>query len=812
MATLVRMSAPSFVSVQCEWQGGHVPFAEVLGAQMRQPPSYSPGLVSRLSGVPKATIVNWLEGRVARPRRWQDLVRVADAMRLDRHETETLLAAASHGSLAELARRADDADRVLLAPWLPSGSSDLPAAAPLPIFATPFLGRAAERAAVSALVCDADVRVVTLTGFAGTGKTRLAVEVASAVAESFRDGVAYVALAPLTEAALVPELVAQALGVTGGSGGMLPDALASRHQLIVLDNFEHLLAALPVVAELVAGAPDLTFLITSRAVLHLYGEHQFEVVPLPIPDDRETSFEEVAASPAVALFTQRARAVDPSFRLGPANVGVVAEICRRLDGLPLAIELAAARTTVLGPERLLARLASRLGLLTWGARDVPARHQSLHATLDWSLAQLDDPVRRLFANLSVFMSGCQLDGAEAVGSPLGSDEVLDALMALVDHSLLRTLTAGDETRFVMLETVRAYAESLLTDEESHLAHERALRYVVDVAGAVEREARGPRQGEWLDRADEELDNIRALLRWSLDHDKATSAATIAASLLPFWLRRSPLPEGQRWLDLALREAERLSPAVLAATLHAAGRVARQGGDITRAEQRLRESLGAFEHLGDEAGRARALGGLGVVAYDHGDLDRSAEYHRESLEIHRRRNDSAGMAAALTNLGEVARRRRRVHEAVAMQGDSASLFAAAGDAIGQAAALTNLAASQLELGAPDEAHAALVTAAELWQRAGERSDLAECLELFTALAAHWQQPARAVRLAAAAAALRQAAGTTPSPAEAERHQAIIVPLRRAMDAARFTAAWQDGWSMSADEAVALALERRREPVD
>ena len=779
---------------------------------MRQPPSYSPGLVSRLSGVPKATIVNWLEGRVARPRRWQDLLRVADAMRLDRHETETLLAAASHLSLAELACRADDADRVLLAPWLPSGSSDLPAAAPLPIFATPFLGRAAERAAVSALVCDADVRVVTLTGFAGTGKTRLAVEVASAVAESFRDGVAYVALAPLTEAALVPELVAQALGVTGGSGGMLPDALASRHQLVVLDNFEHLLAALPVVAELVAGAPDLTFLVTSRAVLHLYGEHQFEVAPLPIPDDRETSFEEVAASPAVALFTQRARAVDPSFRLGPANVGVVTEICRRLDGLPLAIELAAARTTVLGPERLLARLASRLGLLTWGARDVPARHQSLHATLDWSLAQLDDPVRRLFANLSVFMSGCQLDGAEAVGSPLGSDEVLDALMALVDHSLLRTLTAGDETRFVMLETVRAYAESLLTDEESHLAHERALLHVVDVASAVEREARGPRQAEWLDRADEELDNIRALLRWSLDHDEATSAATIAASLLPFWLRRSPLPEGQRWLDLALGEAERLSPAVLAATLHAAGRVARQSGDITRAEQRLRESLGAFEHLGDEAGRARALGGLGVVAYDHGDLDRSAEYHRESLEIHRRRNDSAGMAAALTNLGEVARRRRRVHEAVALQGDSASLFAAAGDAIGQAAALTNLAASQLELGAPDEAHAALVAAAVLWQRAGERSDLAECLELFTALAAQWQQPARAVRLAAAAAALRQAAGTTPSPAEAKRHQAIIVPLRRAMDATRFTAAWQDGWSMSADEAVALALERRREPVD
>jgi len=772
---------------------------------MGRPPRYSPGLVSRLSGVPKATIVNWLEGRVARPRRWQDLVRVADAMRLSREATEDLLAAASHPSLTELDRVAGDGDRDLLASWMPSRSADLSASAPLPIPATPFLGRPAERAAVSALVCDADVRVVTLTGAAGAGKTRLAIEVASAVSERFRDGVAFVALAPLTEADFVPELIVQALGVTGSGDEMMQEALASRHQLVVLDNFEHLLAAMPAVAELVARAPGLTFLVTSRTVLHLYGEHLFEVTPLPVPDDRDTSFEAVAASPAVALFTQRARAVDPSFGLSPENVDVVAEICRRLDGLPLAIELAAARLTVLGPEGLLARLARSLGLLTWGARDLPARHQSLQATLDWSLEQLNDPARRLFAHLSVFMSGCRLDGVEAIGLPLGADEVLDALMALVDHSLLRTVAVREETRFVMLETVRSYAASLLTDEESHLSHRRALQYVLDVASAVEREARGSRQAEWLDRAEEELGNIRALLRWSFDHQEVTAAATVAASLLPFWLRRSPLHEGQRWLDLALRESKRLSPEVLATTLHAAGRVARQRGDITSAEQRLRESLDVFERLGDEVGRARALGGLGVVAYDRGDLDTSAHFHRESLEIHRRRDEGAGMAIALTNLGEVARRQRKVREAVELHDESASLFAAAGDAIGQAAALTNLAASWLELGALDEAHRALLNAAALWHRAGERSDLAECLELFTTLAVHQQQPVRAVRLAAAAASLRQAAGTTPSPAEAERHQADVVALRRTVDATRFTAAWQDGWAMNADEAVAVALE-------
>jgi len=787
-----------------------VPVEDVLRAQMARSPGYSPGLLSRLSGVPKATIVNWLDGRVTRPRRWQDVARVADAMRLGRDEVDDLLEAARHPSIAELARRADEDDRVLLAPWVQSGRSNEPPAAPLPVIATPFLGRTSERAVVSALVCDADVRVVTLTGAGGAGKTRLAIEVADAVANRFRDGVVYVPLAPLTDPGLVPEFIARTLGVSGASGGTLRDALASRHQLVVLDNFEHLLPASPAVAELAAHAAELTFLITSRTVLHLYGEHLFEVAPLPVPDAGDASFEDIAESPSVALFTQRARAVDQSFRLDPDNVGVVVEICRRLDGLPLAIELAAARTAVLGPERLLARLGSRLGLLTWGARDLPARHQSLQATLDWSLEQVDDSTRRLFASLAVFMSGCRLDGAEAVGAPLGSDEVLDSLMALVDHSLLRTITVGHETRFVMLETVRSYAESLLTEEDSLVSHERALRFIADLAVAVDREARGSRQTEWFDRADEELGNIRAVLRWSLDHDKSISAALVAASLLPFWLRRGHAAEGQRWLDLALIEEDRLSPLVLANSLHAAGRLARQRGDTARAEQLLRESVGLFERIGDEGGRARALGALGVTAYDQADLDTAAAFHHESLEIQRRRQDGAGMAVALTNLGEIARRRHHVDEAVALHDESASLFAAAGDAIGQAAALTNLAAIQLELGGLDGARAALETAAELWRDAGERSDLAECLELFAALAAHRGEPVRAIRLASAAAALRHAAGTTPSPSEVERHDATLLDLHQVVDADRFDAEWDAGSAMTADEAVALALERSSTP--
>lgn len=787
-----------------------MPLADVLRAQMDRPPRYSPGLVSRLSGVPKATIVNWLEGRVARPRHWQNLVRVADAMRLDRDETEQLLGAAQHPALTELARVADDRDRALLGPWLPSVRFDPAASTPLPTIATPLVGRTVEQAALSMLVRNNDVRVVTLTGPGGAGKTRLAIAVASAVSEAFRDGVAYVALAPLTDATLVSELMIRALGISGGPESMVRDALASRHQLVVLDNIEHLLEALPAVADLMANAPDITFLVTSRTVLRLYGEHRFEVTPLPVPDEGDVSLDHVAASPAVALFAQRARAADSSFQLDAENIAVVAEICRRLDGLPLAIELAAARIAVLKPDGLLSRLAHSLGLLTQGARDLPARHQSLHATLDWSLDQVDADTKRLFAHLSVYMSGCRLDGAEAVGHPLDSNEVLDGLMALVDHSLLRTLSRRNESRFVMLETVRSYAESLLDDEESEHVHRRALLHFIDLGAAFEREARGPRQGEWLDRASEEIENIRALLRWSLDHDEVAPVATVATSLLEFWLRRGPLPEGQRWVDLALQNPERLSPALLATTLHAAGQIARQRGDLTEAEQRFHESLGAFDRLDDVVGRARAVGGLGVVAAERGDLQQSADLHRQSLEIYGRREDTAGMAAALTNLGEVARRQREIREAESLLDRSAVLFATVGDAFGEATALTQLAMSRRELGAAREAQATLARAAVLWQGVGEWADLARCLELFTTLAIDQQQHARGVRLAAAAATLRRPGGTNRTPGADQRHLVDLDALRRSMNPTEFTVAWEDGWAMGVDEAVDFALERVRRP--
>lgn len=608
------------MSILRDRQNVGVRLAEALRTQMDQAPGYSPGLVSRLSGVPKATIVNWLEGRVNRPRRWQDLLRVADAMRLTRDRADVLLTAAGYPSLADLVGTADQQDVTLFTPWMMSVGSLRSRPVPLPCVATPFLGRDVERAALSHLVTDGGVRVVTLTGIAGVGKTRLALEVAGSVAERFRDGVAFVGLAPLTDAALVAEHIAHALGVGGGWPAILDGAVDAADQLVVLDNFEHVLAALPVVSDLVARAPGLTFLVTSRVVLHLYGEHQFEVVPLPVPDEDDADAESLASSPAVALFAQRAQGVHGSFRLDEDNGEVIAEICRRLDGLPLAIELAAARTAVLQPTNLLKRLAGRLGLLTWGAGDLPPRHQSLQAAFDWSLELLDDASRRLFAQLSVFMSGCRLDGAEAVAAPSDVDDVLDSLMALVDHSLVRTISIGRETRFVMLESVRSYAATLLSADESQMAHTAAVRFAVDLAQTVEREVHGPLRADLLDRVSEELDNLRALLRWSFDHERAAEGATIASSLLPFWLRHRPLTEGQRWLDLALRDTMRLPSPVLAATLFAAGSMAYERDDLASAERRMRDSLVVYDRLHDEDGRTRVLAALGALARDRRDVD------------------------------------------------------------------------------------------------------------------------------------------------------------------------------------------------
>lgn len=768
--------------------------------RMDQPPGYSPGLVSRLSGVPKATVVNWLNGRVARPRRWQDVIRVADAMRLSREATDLLLAAACHPTLGELSGIVDGRDAELVSAWLrTSGSDEGPTF--LPTAATPLLGRESERAALSDLLTDRDIRIVTLTGPGGVGKTRLAIEAARSVTGHFRDGVVFVGLAPLTDASLVPEFIEHALGLTGDRMGETSTAVSSRDQLVVVDNFEHVLVAVQVIADLIAGAPHLTFLVTSRAVLHIYGEHQVDVQPLPVPGEDERALEVVAANPAVQLFTQRARSVNAAFALSDANVSAISEICRRLDGLPLAIELAAARTVVLEPEHLLTRLASRLGLLTGGARDLPLRHQSLQATLDWSLEQLDDPARKLFANLSVFMSGFRLDGAEAVAAGWGTESVLSALMTLIDHSLVRRVTVGSQSRFVMLEIIRSYAASLLTDAESDAAHELALQHILMVASAVQIEAERERGTVMLRRASEEFDNIRALLRWSVEHNRPGLAAAVASSLLPLWLQNRLPTEGRRWFDIALREPEKLPPALRASTLYAAGAVALTERDLVTAEHHLRESLTICTDLGDEEGRARAFDGLAELAAHRGDFGRAAELRHSSLDVYRSLGDDRLIAITLGRLGTIAEQRRQPQQAVAFYRASAASFAADETTSSGADAMLRLASTQIQLGDFGPAQTTLKAAAPLWKRLDSSAGLARTLELWAAIAASLNRPLLAIRLSAASAVVRQTAG--PVAPETAEHAAIVAGLRQLTGNEPFEAAWRKAASISTHEAIQLA---------
>lgn len=530
--------------------------ADVLSDCMGRP-SYrvTPGLLGKLSGVPKATIVNWLDGRVARPRRWQDVVRVADALRLDAAETDHLLCAARQPSLTDLASRARGDDARLLDPWLEprtaiaSGYGDQPpphAASP----PTPLIGRRAECAAVRALIRRPDVRFVTLTGPAGVGKTRLALRVADEVAPHFADGVVFVPLAPLAAWRQVLPAIAQALGLApggdapadddpGGDGDAVADqvrrALAGRAMLLVVDNVEHVAEAMPGVAEVVNAAPGVRVLSTSRAVLRVYGEHQFEVPPLPLPDPgTPPTVRSLADNDAVALFVTRAQAVDPAFALTSRNAAAVAELVARLDGLPLSIELAASRSKLLTPRGLLAHLGDRLGLLTWGARDRPERHQSLRATLDWSFRQLDPVAMELFTRLSVFPGGCTVDAAGAVvdGRP-AEGGAIDALMRLVDNSLMHKKPGrSGDWRFAMLDTIRDYAlDQAHRRGDLDVAYMRFLAYMLALSDLAHRGlAADADRSTWRARLADERDNLRAAQAWAQDHDDEAAATRLAQTL------------------------------------------------------------------------------------------------------------------------------------------------------------------------------------------------------------------------------------------------------------------------------------------
>jgi predicted ATPase/DNA-binding CsgD family transcriptional regulator/transcriptional regulator with XRE-family HTH domain len=598
----------------------------------------------------------------------------------------------------------------------PDPSPALPA---LPSSLTPLIGREHEVAALVEQLHGGAVRLVTVVGPGGVGKTRVAQELASILTDAFADGVVWVPLAAVTDAALVVPAIAAALVVREVAGQPLRDGLHHTLQrkqvLLVLDNVEHLVAAAPEVAALLHACPHLTVLTTSRAPLHVRGEQEFPVAPLLLPTlHHEPRAEEVMASPAVQLFVARAQAVVPGFALTQTNAATVAAICRRLDGLPLALELAAARIKVLGPTTLLTRLDQALPLLTGGPRDLAARHQTLRDAVAWSYDLLNEHEQRLFRRLAVFVDGWTVRAAEAVaGEPSTLPSVFDGLVSLLDKSLV-VRDGGDdgEPRFRMLETIRAYGQELLLASGELVAAERAhAQYYV----ALIHTAAAPSSGDYgamhIDGVHIEQHNLRAALHWASTQrgDDPVLGLQLAGMLWPFWETHGYLSEGRRWLAVLLAatppaalDADRSAALARAQALRGAGELAHAHGDYATGAKDLDESIVLWRALAHPAGLAGALTARGWIAVAQGEHDRARALYNESLGIVRTLNDQAALASLLDDLGLLLHRQGDTAAAQASYAESLVLLRTMGDTVGAATMLMHL--GEVAIGAGDPASA------------------------------------------------------------------------------------------------------------
>ncbi|HUP18587.1 MAG TPA: tetratricopeptide repeat protein [Gemmatimonadota bacterium] len=604
-------------------------------------------------------------------------------------------------------------------------------AAPLPHPATPLLGRDSELEEAERLLTGDEVRLLTVVGPGGSGKTRLALELAHRVAPHLRDRAAWVRLDAIRDPALVPSAIGRAFGIGESGDEELMDTIAAslreRELLVVLDNFEQVVEAARHVAELLAACPELRVLVTSRAPLRLRGERALPLRPLPAPDPGRPPAE-LMSSPAVRLFADRASDVDPSFEVTEENVPRIAEICRRLDGLPLALELAAARSKVLGPEAILARLEQRMPLLDRGARDHLPHQRTLRDTIAWSHELLGPDERVLFRRLAVFSGGWDLAAVQPVaGGGLESD-VLDLFQALVDQSLVsRASEAGPDPRFTMLEVIREYAAHALESAgEAAAARDRHAAHFATLARTAEPQLVGPPQAEWLDRLEREHDNLRAALDW-LESRDPVSGLRLAGHLWRFWEVRGHLSEGRRRLASLLEAAPAVDDGKLRLkALYAAGILADAQGDYDGAREHFERSLAAYREAGDRWGVANALNNMGVVALRHGDYATAHELYTRSVSLWRKLGNDAAVALALNNLGNVARLRGDHDAARTSLEESLAMQEAAGDVNGCALTLGLLAEVALEEDSLGEAERLYEESLSLFRESGNRPEIARSL--------------------------------------------------------------------------------------
>jgi predicted ATPase/class 3 adenylate cyclase len=569
----------------------------------------------------------------------------------------------------------------------------------LPVLPTALIGREQEVTTLVQRLRREEVRLVTLTGPGGTGKTCLGIQVASELRELFAGGVCFVSLAPIKEAALVMPTIAQALGIREGGGPALFARLAAMLQpqpvLLFLDNFEQVVGAASQVADLLMACPQLKVLVTSREVLHVRAEHEFVVPPLALPDPAHLpALAELASLPSVALFLQRAQAVKPEFTLTMTNASAVAEICVHLDGLPLALELAAARMKLLSPPALLARLGQRLTILTSGSRDVPTRQQTLRHTIAWSYHLLDAWEQRLFRWLSVFVGGWTLPAAEAVCAKagVGAEHVFAGVTSLVDKSLLQRLEhTGEDSgapSLRMLETIREYGhEALSTHGEEAMARQAHADYFCRVAVEAESALQGPQLVPWLEQLEREHDNLRAALRWALESARTAMALRLGTALERFWVIRGHRAEGLAFLERALASSAEVATEVRAKALLTAARLAFAQSNYTRGKVLAQESLALFRELGDRGGIALALDRLGTAAWRRGDFAAARGLMEEGLALFRALDDQGRVAWLLFTLGLLHAKQGAYTRACVLFEDSATRFKQVGNKRGRAAALT-----------------------------------------------------------------------------------------------------------------------------
>ena len=734
----------------------------------------------------------------------------------------------------------------------PTVSKPARAETSLPVPTAPLIGREQELGEVVALLRAPSARLVTLTGFGGTGKTRLSLGAAAALQAEF-DLVVFVELSTVEEPTLVPSAVARTLGCSDSGERPLVEAIRDRidacNALLVLDNFEQVISAAPFAAELLAAVPTLKLLVTSQMPLRISGEHEYAVPPLSLPLAASAAdLPGLLRIPAVALFVERARAVRPDFELTEGNALAVADICTWLDGIPLAIELAAARVKLLQPQALRGRLQRRLDLLTGGSTDLPERQQTLRGAIDWSVGLLDEVQQAVLARLGTFVGGCSLEAAEVVvGEPLGLGigELVDSLTALADKSLARHLEGADgEPRFSMLETIREYALDRLA-ERGELEEARRLHaaHFLEVVETAEPELARANQAVWLERLDQETGNIRTAITWALEAGETELALRFGGALVRFWSIRGYMSEGREWLHDALENADGAPFVVRARAEFAAGYGALGLGELSEAESHFRRSLEfSSGNTGAEAAARAQLAWIAMTSLNDGDTD-VAGLATASLRGAREVDDKRTAAGALGTLAELALRRGDTEEALALLDEGLALRRGLGDArliansllglarvrlaraepaqaeqlleagLAQASeigdtwsasvALAGLGRLKLDRAAPAEAGRLFADSLRLASGRGDKRAVADCLQGLAGVRALEGRPDEAAGLLGAADGVLAAMGAELTPAERALDDRIRPQLQAELGE-EFGAKLAAGGALSLDETVAAAL--------